>query len=631
MEISSGQSTALRVLAGIIGAFSVFVSFILAFLILYANRFLIKRRKKEFGLYMIMGMGKWMTSRILMWETLFVGVLSLAAGLALGIFVSHGMAAVTAKLLGAGIGSFRFIFSGGALIKTLGCFGLAFALSLLFNIVMVRKQKLIDLLYAAKKNERFKAPRPVVSVLIFISALCCLGVAYKIVLSDGFILLRNTIYIPIALGAAGTFFFFFSLSGFFLRLLQQSKGLYLKNLNMFVLRQINSKINTTYVSMTLVCLMLFLSVCTLSSGMGLAEALTNEMRENAPFDATFSVQAEYGAGSDVYPGIDIAAAASDRGAGLSSFAAEYTAARYYGADVTVALRTGDSELTLNPNFMKLSDYNAVLAMQGLAPIALDADYYALNCNMNTIEWQDILNDYAANGGEIEIAGRRIVTSPDKYYKHTLEVSPNKQHAITVIVSDELLADAPVKRDFLHVNYPEEGGEYEKMCVSALIGFEPVGSSGVQLDGGLETRVRVLEYTHSATTTIAYMAIYLGVVALLMAATVLAIGQLSEAGDNTERYGLLRKIGAEDSMINAALFMQILVCFGAPVLLALVHAAVGIGVASELVSVFSEMNILGSSLVAAVVIVGIYGAYFLATYFGSKSIIDTNINQRRFSE
>jgi putative ABC transport system permease protein len=620
MEMSSGQSSALRMLARIIGTFSVFVSFILAFLILYANGFLIKRRKKEFGLYMIMGMGKWMTSRILMWEALLVGALSLIMGLALGIFMSQGMAVVTAKLLGAGLGSFRFIFSSQALIKTLGCFGLAFALSLIFNIAVVQKQKLIDLLYAAKKNEYFKAPRPAISVLIFTAALCCLGLAYKIVLSDGFIMLLNTIYIPVALGAVGTFLFFFSLSGFFLRLLQQSRGLYLKNLNMFVLRQINGKINTAYVSMTLVCLMLFISICTLSSGMGLAEALTTEMRENAPFDATFSVRTEYEAASDTYSGIDTAAAVSGRGAGLSAFAAEYVAARYYVADATITLYFDGSETIVPPNFMKLSDYNAVLALQGLEPIALGPDEYALNCNMNTREWQDMLRDYASSGAEFEIAGRRLVTDPSKLFTRTLEVSPNKEFAVAAVVPDELLAGAPVKKDFLHINYPEEGGEYESMCVSALIGFEPVGPDGVQLDGGLETRVRVLEYTHSATTTIAYIAIYLGVVSLLLAATVLAIGQLSEAGDNAERYGLLRRIGAEDSMINAALFTQILVCFGAPALLALVHAAVGIRVASGVVSAFAEMNIFGSSFIAALVIVAIYGAYFLATYFGSKSIV-----------
>ncbi|MDR2771122.1 MAG: FtsX-like permease family protein, partial [Clostridiales Family XIII bacterium] len=333
MEMTSGQMAALRLLGRIMNTFSVFVSVILAFLILYANGFLIKRRKKEFGLYMILGMEKWMTARILLFETLFVGVISLFAGLLLGVFLSQGMALATARLLGAGIGSFRFIFSFSALAKTAGYFGLAFAFALLFNIGMVRRQKLIDLLFAAKKNESFKAPRSARSVLLFLLSLCCLGFAYKLAMSNGLIASQAMLTACIALGVAGTFLFFFSLSGFFLKLVQQSKGLYLKNLNMFVLRQISSKINTTYVTMTLVCLMLFISICTLSSGMGLAEALAVELRGTTPFDASFSVRAEDGG---AYPGVDLLAVARERG--IDPAAGDYAAVRCYGADAPILLR-----------------------------------------------------------------------------------------------------------------------------------------------------------------------------------------------------------------------------------------------------------------------------------------------------
>jgi putative ABC transport system permease protein len=545
-----------------------------------------------------------------------------------GVFLSQGMAVVTARLLGAGIGSFRFVFSFPALAKTWGYFGLAFALALLLNIAAVRRQKLIDLLFADKKNESFKAPRPVLSVFLFLLSLCCIGLAYKMVTESNLIVLQGILAVCAALGAAGTFLFFFSLSGFLLRLAQQNKRFYLKNLNMFVMRQIAGKINTAYVSMTLVCLMLFISICTLSSGMGLANALSAELRGNTPFDATFSVKAQDGA---PYPGVDLVAVLREKGVDPDVFAADRAAVRYYGADAVVTLRVDDADRTVVPDFMKLSDYNAVLALRGLAPVSLGADEYALNSNMLTDKWQGALAAHAEGGDGLTLAGRRLRTDGAKLYTHTLEVAPDKEYAIVAIVPDELLADAPVKRDLLHLNYPPDDGASEKLFVRALLGFAPDGPAGARLEGGFETKARVLEYSRSATTTIAYIAIYLGVVSLLMAATVLAIGQLSEAGDNAHRYGLLRKLGAEDRMINAALFMQILVCFGAPALLALVHAAVGVKVASDLVKVFGEMNILGSSLVAALVIVGIYCLYFFATYFGSKRIVKESAYYRRSLE
>ncbi|MDR2088557.1 MAG: FtsX-like permease family protein [Clostridiales Family XIII bacterium] len=624
MEMTGSQMAALRLLSRIMNTFSVFVSVILSFLILYANGFLIKRRKKEFGLYMILGMEKWMTARILLFETLFVGVISLFAGLLLGVFLSQGMAVATARLLGAGIGSFRFVFSFSALAKTAGYFGLAFVFALLFNIEMLRRQKLIDLLYAAKKSEYFRAPRPGLSVLIFLLSLCCLGLSYKLVMANGLIASQGILTVCIVLGGAGTFLFFFSLSGFFLKLVQQSKRLYLKGLNMFILRQIASKINTAYVTMTLVCLMLFVSICTLSSGMGLADALSAELRGNTPFDATFSVRAADKSPDGAYTGVDLLAVARERG--FDPGAGAYAAVRCYSADAPVVLRAEGVEKTVYPDFMKLSDFNAVLALQGIAPISLGADEYALNSGVHNEKWQRMLADYEA-GGELELAGKRLRAAGDGLYAYTTEVSSIKDFTILAVVPDELLSDAPVKQDLLHINYPPGDGAYEKRCVSALLGFAPGG-----LEGNLETKVRLMEYSHSTTTTIAYLAIYLGVVSLLMAATVLAIGQLSEAGDNAGRYGLLRKIGVEDRMINTALFTQILICFGVPALPALVHAAVGIRAASKFVDIFGEMNILGSSLVAAFGIVTIYCMYFFATYAGSKRIVNKEYaHQRRITE
>ncbi|MDR1573730.1 MAG: FtsX-like permease family protein [Clostridiales Family XIII bacterium] len=617
MEMTSGQTAALRLLGRIMGAFSVLVSVILAFLILYANGFLIKRRKREFGLYMILGMEKGMTARILLFETLFVGAISLFAGLLFGVFLSQGMAVVTARLLGAGIGSFRFVFSFSALAKTMVYFGLAFALALLLNIATAHRQKLIDLFCADKKNESFKAPRPVLSALLFLLSLCCIGLAYRLVLIDGLIAVPWLFTVCVALGAAGTFLFFFSLSGFLLRLAQRNRRFYLKNLNMFVMRQIAGKINTAYVSMTFVCLMLFVSICTLSSGLGLADALSAELRGSTPFDATFSVKAQGGA---PYPGIDLVAVLREKGVDPDAFAEDYAAVRYYGADAVVTLRADGVDRDFQPDFMKLSDYNAVLTLQGFSPVSLGADEYALDSGIRVDAWQEALAAHTEGGGGLTLAGRRLRTDGDKLRTHTLEVSPNREYAIVAIVPDELLADAPVKRDLLHLNYPPDDGASEKLFVRALLGFAPAGPAGERLEGGFETKARILEYGRSATTAVAYIAIYLGVVSLLMAAAMLAIGQLSEASDNAHRYGLLRKIGAEDRMVNAALFLQILICFGAPASLALVHAAVGVRAASRLVRLFGEMNILGGSLVAALVIVGIYCVYFFATYLGSKRII-----------
>ncbi|MDR1238253.1 MAG: ABC transporter permease, partial [Propionibacteriaceae bacterium] len=372
MQVTKNQSLLFQELNKVMGAVSIFISIILGFLIIYANRFLIRRRKKELGIYMVLGMEKGKISHILIMETVFVGIFSLAAGLVLGVLVSQGMALLTANLLQSTITNFIFVVSADAAIKTSIYFGLIFLLVLIFNTVTVSRQKLIDLLYASRKNESFKLPRLTLCVAIFAIAVVCLGYAYWSMLSRGTqgFLDGSTLPLAILLGVLGSFLFFFSLSGFALKVVQRSKEHYLKNLNMFVLRQLNSKINTTYISMTMVCLMLFISISTLSSGMGLSNSISKDLRKNAPFDATFTTFAKTdGKGKPTadYPGIDLVRAFAKDGVQLDTFAKNQLAVRYYTIDKSVPVEVAENgfaeKKTLDTYLIKLSDFNKILVRE----------------------------------------------------------------------------------------------------------------------------------------------------------------------------------------------------------------------------------------------------------------------------
>jgi putative ABC transport system permease protein len=102
--------------------------------------------------------------------------------------------------------------------------------------------------------------------------------------------------------------------------------------------------------------------------------------------------------------------------------------------------------------------------------------------------------------------------------------------------------------------------------------------------------------------------------------VLALQQLSEAADNRRRYDILRKIGADDRLINSALFKQIAIYFMLPLALSCIHSVVGIKVASDAINDMGEVNVAGNIIITAVLIAVVYGAYFLSTYFSSKRIV-----------
>ena len=131
----------------------------------------------------------------------------------------------------------------------------------------------------------------------------------------------------------------------------------------------------------------------------------------------------------------------------------------------------------------------------------------------------------------------------------------------------------------------------------------------------------MEASIGLATIVTFIAIYLGIIFLIASSAILALKQLTESSDNKQRYLILRKIGCDEKMINRALFRQIGIFFALPLILAIIHSIFGIQFAIEVMSGLASKNELIPSIIATVVVIGvIYGAYFLATYIGSKQII-----------
>ena len=118
LQVSQSQREIIKLMITMLGFVSVFVAVVLGLLIVYANNFLINRRKKEFGIYMTLGMGRRQISKIILMETIFVGVISLVVGLIIGIFASQFMSVLVAKMFEADMSEFQFVFSKDACIKT---------------------------------------------------------------------------------------------------------------------------------------------------------------------------------------------------------------------------------------------------------------------------------------------------------------------------------------------------------------------------------------------------------------------------------------------------------------------------------------------------------------------------------
>lgn len=623
--LSEQQHALLQTGTAMLGYLSVFISFVLAGLILYANNFLIKRRKRELGLYMTLGMDRGKISRILTAETFVIGLFSFGVGLLIGIAASQGMSVLTAKLMNVPIKDFAFSFSKDSLLKTILYFGVIFLVVMLFNIRTVSKYKLIDLIHGGRKNETLRIKKLWVCVVIFLLSVACLGAAYYMIIDNGLFLLDRQFFGSLILGSIGTVLFFLSLSGFLLRIAKGNKRLYYKGLNMFVLRQLNSKINTNFISMSIICIMLLVTIGTFSCGLGAVDVMAGQVDDAAPFDITLKSQSSKNGPQDIEAdlkshGFDFAKQFSGYtqiwlfNTGDLTFRPLYD----FAVETMGATYIEERDASYSIPLIRLSDYNKLLALRGEAPISLAADEYAVVCNVK--EMHQILKAYVEQGRTFSINGVELRPSSLEIQQYPLQNGMMAMETGTLVVPDTLAESCEPMTALLNANYTKPGETGENAFAAEIAALYGKGEEAPRPYTNALSHYELYMQSGGMKLMISYFVIYVGIVFLITCAAILALQQLSEASDNTERYRLLRRLGTSGRMIDRALFTQILSYFMLPLGLAVIHSVVGISVVNNAIAQFGHLNALPNILMAALLFLIIYGGYFLATFLGSRKMI-----------
>lgn len=623
--LSEQQHALLQTGTEMLSYLSVFISFVLAGLILYANNFLIKRRKRELGLYMTLGMDRGKISRILTAETFIIGLFSLGVGLLIGVAASQGMSVLTAKLMNVPMKYFAFTFSKDSLLKTILYFGVIFLVVMLFNIRTVSKYKLIDLIHGGRKNETLRINKLWVCVVVFLLSLACLGTAYYLIIDNGMFMLDNQFYASLILGTIGTVLFFLSLSGFLLRIAKGNKRLYYKGLNMFILRQLNSKINTNFLSMSIICIMLLVTIGTFSCGLGAVDVMAGQVDETAPYDITLTSQSKKKGPQDIEANLKA------HGFDFTKQFSGYTQVwLYHAGDLTFQTLYDFAKENMGTTYMddndsaypipliSLSDYNKLLTLRGEAPISLASDEYAVVCNVK--EMHGILEAYVGQGQTFTINGAVLRPSGLEIQPHQLQNSMMSMESGTLIIPDAIAKRCEPMTALLNANYTKPGEEGDNAFTAEIAALYGKGEDAPRPYTRSSSHYELYMESGGTKLMISYFVIYVGVVFLITCAVVLALQQLSEASDNTERYRLLRRLGAPSKMIDRALFVQILAYFMLPLGLAVIHSVVGIYVVNNAIAQFGNLNALPNIIMAALLFLVIYGGYFLATFLGSRKMI-----------
>lgn len=614
MVVTETTNQSMIALREMLSYISVFVAVVLGFLIVYANNFFIKRRKKELGIYMTLGMEKKSISAILVMETSLMAVVALIVGLFGGVFLSQFMSVFTAKIFEADMVGFKFVFAPDAALKSVLYFSIIFLIVIVFNTFSISKFKLIDLLYGGRKNENQKIKNIWISFVIFVVSILCLVAAYIIILKNGIININIYFLLSIVLGTVGTVLFFFSLAGYLTKMVQSNKKIYFKNLNIFILRQLSSKINTNFVSISVVCIVLLLTIGIFSCGYSMQNVLSGDLKESVNYD--FSLY-NYSYDEKVEPIFENLPEEIKNYEGIEDYVEfniyEMNTQRITLNDLNIDI---DKELERfkdrSLKYISLSDYNKLQQILGMEELKLAQDNYAILSNYDLLD--NTCDQLIQNKVPIKIDKKELFPVDHKEILHT----SNNTDYLVFIVNDEILSNMDKVETNLNIQCRNDTCiKLEDMLTAYM---EEINYSNMAFNYFI-SKNEVYQQSVTTKAIVSYLAIYLGIVFMITCAAILAIQQLSEAADNRDRYTLLKKLGVDKGMLNKALFTQIACYFLFPLILATIHSIVGLSAANDVIKKFGKMDVISSIIATALFVVVVYGTYFAITYAGSKNIIN----------
>ncbi|MCR5822857.1 MAG: ABC transporter permease [Lachnospiraceae bacterium] len=642
LRVEESRNDMVRLLTEILSIVSIFVAGVLALLIIYASRFLMKRRNREFALYMLLGMGKGKISAILLMETVIIGIGSLITGLVAGVGLSQLMSAVVANLFEADMTAFKFTVSGSAIIKTIVCFAVMYLFVMFFNSISVTKMKLIDLIQSGKRSETIHAKNPVLSVILFIIASVALGWAYYMVAYDFEHLNETKVIISICLGAVSTLLIFFSVSGLLLRILMSFKKLYHRGLNAFTFRQISSKVNTMIFAMTVICLMLFVTICALSASFSFRNAMNGNLRKYCPADAQIELTV-YDSDRTYNVYVDIEESFQEAGCDLTDVFGEYAHfAAYNDKDVTLGDFFGPYledlqkqfrffRFSAPATFVKISDYNALMDLYHRDRLTLKDDEYLVICNYDSMK--KMLDLPLSTGLGITVFGNSLKPACNECVDGFIDLSNTAVCSGIFIIPDKAVDETQKVQDYFIGNYKQGSKEEVRAAENRLHEFienswlqwvgDTYGRDDVKYGGywyDFATKSELYENAIGLTAILTFIGLYIGIVFLIASGAILALKTLSESVDSLPRYEMLRKIGAEESSVTGSLFIQTGIFFLLPLLLALFHSIFGMKFAKQVLEIVGTENVSTSITVTSAILLLIYGGYFLITFFSSKNII-----------
>lgn len=628
-ELSAAGINVLELLNVVMEIASIAVAFVLGFLIVYANHFLIRRRKEEFGVYLLLGMGKREVSGILFCEILIAGGISLIIGLAVGILGAQFLATIVAGFFDADQYVVRFVVSRGAMLKTMINYTIMYGVVLVFHAVTISRYQLIDLLSANKKMGKRLGVHPVIAVIVFLLSLAVLINAYYMVVVHAKEINAEQLLLAILMGIVSNFGIFWSISGFLLELFGRMKNFYFRGLNSFVIRQLCRSIHSSVAAMGLICLLLFVTVEGLAVGLSVSKELQQTIRTKLPVD--FSIR-----GNREEP---VSKLLEEVGYPLRDWASEECVEiPVYESEqmdyVTVFGEVMEEARQQYPfasfwmftvEFLAESDYNRLTKLYGTPHIELEEDEYAVVAE--TLLLKDDWNKVCRLGVPIECGEMQLHPATDHAMKGFLELRGISLDFGFIVVPDKVLSEEACgwrKKAWICAGNYATADKKEKRMTDLLLTTKLAPyTTWSDNDNAplvyLQSKNDIRDENGGVAMMASFFSIYIGSICTLAGAAILALKVMSEAIDSRERYDILKKMGCSDRELRCALKTQIGVYFALPVLLAFVHSLCGLHFMECTLQFYLNNGAKWGIILTMLVMAVFFGLYYAVTYRSSQRI------------
>ena len=556
----------------VIGLFAVLFLF-------YTNSFIIKRRKKELGLYNILGMEKRHIAHILFRETLLTAVCSLALGLGLGIVFSRVLFWLLGLLLGTDL-AVAFVIPVSAITSTLGLFGLIFLLTLCYNLLQVKLSKPIELLHGGETGER----EPKAHWFLAVLGALLLGTGYTmaVTIQDPLSALVF-FFVAVILVILGTYLLFITGITAMLKLLKKNKRFYYKTNHFTALSGMLFRMKQNAAGLASICVLFTALLVTVSTTFSLYTSMDGLLRARYPRNVLVSV---YDANQEAKDMVRSAVAEKSQELGLTL---ENVVDRE-GWNITTA-RVGD---TLHTQETPTETYAVV-------NIFTQREYQRFSGQeVDLAENQVLLFDPANTFPEedtLHIDDKTYEIVPSDYVMPEASTLAQIYEMYYLVVRDETVVEnilAPSGSDTFPVysyDFDVAGGDPEDIAaLSEALGTVDFSGPGVEY--------AALLFEDSATSRQDFMNLYgglfflglfLGVLFLLGTALIIYYKQVSEGYDDARRFNIMQKVGMSHKEVKQSIHSQILLVFFLPLVMAVLHLAFAFPMLEKILLVMGLAN------------------------------------------